>query len=534
MANKKRTLVLVIVAAALAAAALALVLLWNPEPKGIVVGTSSLPDSLNPVLEQNGAALNADELVFDGLVNFEVDPASGSIGSELALAEKIEQDPVTKKSYTVTLRQVLWHDGRTLSAEDVAFSFKAYMDEANRSPKKAYLSSFIEGVSAIDASTVKIDFRRPIPPFRVYPVLTFKIIPSEYKGKPLSTNLRSGESERAFAIAPVGTGPFKLAKWEIGKWLSFKANAAYFKRQPAAGSLVLRKSVDPVIRMNELRKGRINLVLETSPLDRATVEKIHGVDINWYEPYSFYQVAINAKSRLFAKVEARRSLSRAVDRSALVPSVTDRKEGVVFNYGPFPSDIFSRNLPEYDIAPMPDPAPLGVEAARKESIAGGLAGKSAILLYPDSMGDFGAKMAGSVASQLEKIGLSVEAKRTGDQVFKRLVFAEKDYDLALVYSEGFDNLFSGLRDWYRSNGESNIYGIKDGGLDQMLDAWDSTVDAAGWVAITKAIDAKISSMAPAVYLCTLQKDIYSKGLKDVAIASDNPFLSAENWSLAGD
>lgn len=532
MANKKRTLVLVIIAAAVAAAALALVFLWKPEPKGIVVGSSTLPDSLNPVLEQNGAALNADELVFDGLVNFEVDAASGSIGSELALAESVSQDPVTKKSYLVKLRQVLWHDGRALGAEDVVFSFKAYMDEANKSPRRAYLASFIEGVSAVDQSTVQIDFRRPIPPFRVYPVLTFKIIPAEYKGAKLSTNLRSGENERAFAVAPVGTGPFKLAKWEIGKWLSFKANAAYFKRQPASGSIVLRKVVDPVIRMNELRKGRVNLVLETSPLDRGTVEKMKGVDINWYEPYSFYQVAINAKSKLFQSAEARKSLSMAIDRAALVPSVTDRKEGVVLNPGPFPADIFARNLPEYDIAALPDPAPLDVEAARKAAIAAGLAGKSVILLYPDSLGDFGTKMAQGVASQLERIGLSVEAKRTGDQVFKRLVFAQKDYELALVYSEGFDNLFSGLRDWYRSDGEYNVYGLKDGELDTMLDAWDSTVDAAGWVAITKAISGRISRAAPAIYLCTIQKDVYSKGLKDIAIASDNPFLSAENWSLA--
>jgi ABC-type transport system substrate-binding protein len=533
MANKKRIFTLSGIGAAVIVAAVALALLWRPEPKGIVVGASVLPDSLNPILEQNISALNADELVFDGLVDFEVDQSSGAIGSELALAEKITQDPATKRSYRVALRQVLWHDGRPLSADDVVFSYNAYMEEANRSPKREYLASFIEGVRAVDASTVEIDFRKPIPPFRVYPVLSFKIIPSEYKGKKLDVNMRAGEAEREFAIAPVGTGPFKLASWEIGKWVSFKANPAYFKRQPASGSLVIRKMVDPVIRMNELRKGRVNLVLETSPLDRRTAEKIPGVDINWYEPYAFYQVAINANAPLFKSVDARRSLSEAIQRSSLVPSVTDRSEGVVLNTGPFPSDIFQRNLPEYGIAPMADPNPFDVEMARRLAISGGLTGKTAILLYPDSLGEFGAKMAQGIVSQMGRIGLTVEAKRTGDQVFKRLVFTEKSYDLALVYCDGFDNLYSDLRSWYRSDGASNIFGIKDQKLDEMLDAWDSTVDAAGWVAITKGIDERISKLAPAVYLCTLQKDVYSKGLKDVTIASDNPFLSAENWALAG-
>jgi len=226
MANKKRIIIISCVGALVALAIVASVLIWKPEPKGIIVGASVLPDSLNPILEQNTSALNADELVFDGLIDFQVDQASGSIGSELALAEKIAQDPKSKKTYTVSLRQVLWHDGRPLAAKDVVYSFDAYMEAENRSPKKEYLASFIESVKAIDDSTVEIEFRKPIPPFRVYPVLAFKIIPSMYKGKSLSTNMRSGENERLFAVQPVGTGPFKLASWEIGKWLSFKANAA--------------------------------------------------------------------------------------------------------------------------------------------------------------------------------------------------------------------------------------------------------------------------------------------------------------------
>jgi len=533
MANKKRNIAIIVVAAVLAVSAGALALLWKPEPKGIVVGTSSLPDSLNPVLEQNAAGLNADELVFDGLVNFEVDQTSGAISSELALAEGIEQDSRDKKTYTVKLRQVTWHDGSPLTAADVEFSFNAYVSPDNRSPKREYLSSFIEKVTAKDESTVEIAFRRPIPPFRVYPVLSFKIIPSQYKGKALSENMRSGENERLFSVEPVGTGPYKLNSWEIGKWLSFTANASYFKKRPETSTLVIRKMVDPVIRMNELRKGRVNVVLETSPLDRPVAEKIPGIDINWYEPYAFYQVAINTKSPLFTNVDARIALSAALDKPSLVPSVTDRQEGVVINYGPFPSDLFQRNLPEYGIAPLNDPTPLDVSLAKRLAASGGVDGKTTILLYPDSLGEFGSKMAEGIATQLGRIGLKVEAKRTGDQVFRRLVFSEKNYELALVYSDGFDNLYSDLRDWYRSDGTYNIYGIGDSKLDDLLDAWDRTVVAADWVATTRSIHDRVTRLAPAVYLCTLEKDVYSKGVKDVAIASDNPFLSAEDWSLAG-
>jgi hypothetical protein len=51
------------------------------------------------------------------------------------------------------------------------------------------------------------------------------------------------------------------------------------------------------------------------------------------------------------------------------------------------------------------------------------------------------------------------------------------------------------------------------------------------VDLTLQVNRRISELAPAMFLCTLQKDVYSRGLKGVAIATDNPFLSIEDWSL---
>ena len=352
---KNRNIIIAVSLVVVAAAAgLGIFLLWKPEPKGIVVAVSNLPDSLNPVLDQNVSGLNADELVFDGLVNFEVDPESGKLYPELALAEAIEQDPATKKDYSVLLRQVYWHDGTELTAEDVEYSFAAYTDEENDSPKRDYLLSFIKSVKAVDARTVSIEFTKPLPPFRAYPVLTFKIIPATYRGQKMETNMRSGENERNFAVEPVGTGPFKLTGWEIGKWVSFDANGTYFKKRPQATSLVIKKVIDPIIRMNELRRSRVNLILETSPLDRPQVEKMSRVDIESFLPYAFYQVAIN--TRLFRNADARRAMSMVLDRASLVPAITNRDQGVVLNYGPFPSDLFARNIPEYVATPVPEPA----------------------------------------------------------------------------------------------------------------------------------------------------------------------------------
>jgi peptide/nickel transport system substrate-binding protein len=531
--NNKKINIIIGAAAALVAAAVGLGIfyLWKPQPKGIVIAVSNLPDSLNPVLGQNVSGLNADELVFDGLVNFEVDPDSGELYPELALAEAIEQDPGTKQDYSVLLRQVYWHDGTELTAEDVEFSFAAYTDETNDSPKREYLLSYIQSVTAVDRRTVNIRFNKPLPPFRAYPVLTFKIIPASYHGRRMATDLRAGENERSFAVEPVGTGPFRLAGWEIGKWVSFEANGAYFKKRPEATSLVMKRVIDPIIRMNELRKSRVNLILETFPLDRPQVEEMSRVDIESFMPYAFYQVSIN--TQVFPSTEARQAMSMALDRSSLVPPITNREQGVVLNHGPFPSDIFARNIPEYVSAPPPNLLPYDENAARALAASGGLSGQKAILLYPDSLGEFGAAMAQSIVEQLAGIGLTVEAKRTGDQVFKRMVFTEKSYELALLYCDGFDNLYSDLNQWFHSGGKNNVSQIADAGLDRLLEQWGKAVTTEEWVDLTLQINRRISELAPAIFLCTLQKDVYSRGLNGVVIATDNPFLSVEHWSLRG-
>lgn len=530
MAKKlsKKILAVIIAAAILIIAAIVFAIMKS-QPKGMTVAVSTLPDSLNPVLPQNTSGLNANELVFDGLVNYTVDPVSKVCYPELALADSITQDVDTKKIYTVVLRDVVWHDGTPLTADDVVYSFNAYTLEENGSPQRDYLLSFIKSVEAEDDTTVIIEFNNPIPDYRAQAVLTFKIVPCKYRGRDMNVNMRTGENERAFATAPVGTGPFKLSKWEIDKWLTFEANGLYINGKPQADSLVIKRTIDPVVRMNELRRGRINLVLETNPMDRTTVEKIKNVDINSYMPYAFYEVVINTNT--FPSAEGRQAMAMALNKTELVPDITDQGEGVCINNGPFPANFYQKSMPEYRDTEMDNLLPYDIQQAKVLAKNGNIANQNATLLYPDSMGEFGKMLAEGVAKQLAEIGLTVEARRAGDQVFNRTVFSEKNYELALIYRDGFDNIYSSIGDLYRSTSKDNITGISDKTLDNMFSDWEKEVSAPELIQKTDALNERISELCPALYLCTLQKDVYSRGLRDVAIGSDNPFLSVEYWKF---
>ena len=112
----KKSIIAIVVAALVVVAAVVGIVIWKAQPKGAVAAVSTLPDSLNPVLEQNTSGMNASELIFDGLTNFEVDPQTNQLYTELALAENIEQDQKDRKLIQLhfvkmlygTMKALLW------------------------------------------------------------------------------------------------------------------------------------------------------------------------------------------------------------------------------------------------------------------------------------------------------------------------------------------------------------------------------------------------------------------------------------------
>lgn len=539
--GKKKTIIIAVVAV-LVAAAVASVIFINAMPKGVKVAVTDLPDSLNPILAQNTQGLNANELVFDGLCNNEITEnpdGSGALRPELCLAEDISEHNDDKKTFLITLNtSAEWHDSTQenphyLSAEDVIYSFDAYVLKENESPNREYFLSFIDKYEMVDESSLTITFKKPVPLFRVYAVLTaFKIIPSEYKGQAMDVNLRSGENERAFQLAPVGTGPFKFREWKNQRYIAFDKNSKYenfTNKHVEADTIVIEQIVDPDMRLNELREGNINLVLETNPLDRKRVQAFEGegVYISSYTPYAFYDIQINTE--LFPKVEGRQAIAMALNKEDLIPGITDQ-DVVVINSGIFPANVLCKNVPEYYEDLMPAILKYNLAKAKKLASSGGVAGQNATLKYPESMGAFGRQLADAVAKQLEEIGLNVEVKKVNVDTFRRDVSPEKkNFELALIYHDGFDNWYSTVGSLYRTNGENNVSGISDKKLNALFNDFEKQNETLGMIDYLEKLEARFAEVCPAVNLLTLQKDVYARGLKNVVIASDNPFLSAEDW-----
>jgi ABC-type oligopeptide transport system substrate-binding subunit len=218
----------------------------------------------------------------------------------------------------------------------------------------------------------------------------------------------------------------------------------------------------------------------------------------------------------------------------LFPGITDRSSGVELNYGPFPNSLLAKVLPEYFDQGFPDRQPwnpvLAAGLAASSGLADGVKPRVFTIAVPSSWGDFGARLAAGLVGQLSLAHISAQCATLPDTGYEKML-SDRNFDLALVYHDGYDNLFSGISTLYRSGSPENETGISDPALDKLLVSRDDAVEAGSWLRDTLALHDLASELAPYIPLFTLEKDIFYRGVQGVVIASDNPFLTAERWSL---
>ncbi|OKP95565.1 ABC transporter substrate-binding protein [Paenibacillus sp. P46E] len=167
-----------------------------------VIDTLRLPvtqklHTLDPLYMNLLAESFVSSHVFDGLVG-----RAGERGIVPGLAHAWDVDD-SRTEWTFHLRkEVLFHHGKVLSAEDVVYSLQRLMQTPQRT---LYSSIFkeITGVEALNTTTVRIVLRNPNELFLPF-LCTSRaaVVPRELVSAAGS----------AFGRRPVGTGPFKLVE----------------------------------------------------------------------------------------------------------------------------------------------------------------------------------------------------------------------------------------------------------------------------------------------------------------------------------
>ena len=171
------------------------------------------------------------------------------------------------KVYVFHLRKgVKFHDGTDFNAEAVRWNIQWTTDRDSQSVMDAFLDT-IETAEVIDAHTIKITLKYP----------TFTLLPAlaQYREGLLIKSPTAYEKfgKQEAQQHPVGTGPFKLAKWEQNNLIVLEKNKDYWKPGlPYLDRVELKIMKDGVTRATALRAGEVDYVswLPREHVDRVT------------------------------------------------------------------------------------------------------------------------------------------------------------------------------------------------------------------------------------------------------------------------
>ena len=236
-------------------------------------------DQLNVLVDEYS---EVGQLLFDGLMRRDENDAIVP-----ALAASVEYDPETY-TYVFHLREgVCWHDGKPLRAADVKFTIEAIKNPLIHS---LHASNFeeVREITEVDDRTVRIRLSAPNAAFLDYmmqPILPAHLL----AGQDLTTT--------GFFRNPVGTGPFRMERWEAGKEIILVKNEDYYRGAPKIDRFVVKIVADDAAEAKALADGTADLV-GLAPKTAAPFEGKDGyryyamksahygsIMINWTHPY---------------------------------------------------------------------------------------------------------------------------------------------------------------------------------------------------------------------------------------------------------
>src|SRR5690606_23516921 len=261
--------------------------------------------------------------LYDGLMRYDYETTD--VVPNLAESVDANEDATV---FTFTLHEgVKFHDGSTLTANDVKYSIERVLDPATASPltwvfedagivgAEAFVNgeaAEVSGIEVLDERTVRITLEAPYAMFLYHLAMPAAHIVSEA----VTSQLADGED---LSGNPVGTGPFMLADRLRDSSLTLRAFDDYFAGRPKIDGVNYRIITDPLIAWNEYLAGNLDVTGIPSALFLDVVNDPQYADqITATPQLAVFYFALNQRIPALQDVRVRRAIAMAVDRQAIV------------------------------------------------------------------------------------------------------------------------------------------------------------------------------------------------------------------------
>lgn len=250
------------------------------------------------------------------------------------MAESWEATPDAAKWVFKLRKGVEFHNGKTMTAEDVVYSFNEHRGKDTKSAAKGVVEP-IEDIKADGKYTVIFTLKEGN--------ADFPFIASDYHIPVVPVGTKGKEYEKG-----MGTGPFSMVSWEPGVRFVGKRNPNYFKEdRPYFDEVEIIAITDSTARTNALKTGQIDVMNRCEPKTLHLLEKIKGIQVLKLEGARHYTIPMLTTIKPYDNNDVRLGLKYAIDREQMVKQIL-RGYGYVGNDHPIPkiNKYYAKELPQ--------------------------------------------------------------------------------------------------------------------------------------------------------------------------------------------
>ncbi len=391
----------------------------------LTLGVTLEPPHLDPTA---GAAAAIDEVVyanvFEGLTRID---QNGAVQPQLAAEWSVSDDGLV---YTFKLRaNARFHDGTTLDASDVVFSFDRARGADSVNAQKQLFAA-IDTVEAVDPQTVRITLSRP------EGSLLFNL----GWGDAIIVGPESAETNKS---KPIGSGPFKFERWVKGDRIELSALDANAALQKVTFKII----PDPSAQVAALKAGDIDAVPNlNAPEAVLAFQSDANFEVAIGSTEGETILSINNGKPPFNDVRIRRAIAHAIDRKAII-------DGAMFGFGTPIGSHFAPHHPAYvELTATYPYDPAKARALLKE--AGNENLKITLKLPPPTYARRGGEI---IAAQLKEVGIEAEIIPVEWAQWLEQVFRGNDFDLTIVSHTEPQDIGIYARDKYYFNYDSPAF-----------------------------------------------------------------------------
>ncbi|MGA0540130.1 ABC transporter substrate-binding protein [Neotabrizicola sp. VNH66] len=259
-------------------------------------------------------------------------------GVEMRIAEEVSSSP-DAKVWTFKIRQgVEFHDGKTVTAEDVVATLKRHTDEAAQSGALGVVKDIAEMKAEGDMVTLTLNTANADLPYLM----------ADYH---LVIQPGGGVDNPA---AGIGAGPYKVEVFEPGVRIGFTKHANYFDSGTGHADQVEFLIInDNTARTAALQSGQVHMINRVDPKISELLKGAPGVSVKSVPGRGHYVFIMHVDKAPFDNNDLRMALKLAIKRQEMVDKILGGL-GSVGNDFPINAayPLFDDTIPqrEYDAA----------------------------------------------------------------------------------------------------------------------------------------------------------------------------------------